>query len=95
MDERATPWSEVVIGITFGMGFLVLLTIVVVVVIRAVTRTKVANAALTRDDAYRKLAENYDAHLSRTAAAERDIRDELASIRARIEAIESLLRSVD
>ncbi|GGK19304.1 hypothetical protein GCM10010124_09880 [Pilimelia terevasa] len=95
MKDNVPAWPEVVMGIGFGLGFLVLLTIVLVVSIRAFTQTKQASAALARDDAYRRLAEQYDAHLTRAATAERDMRDELAFIRSRVEAVETLLRSVD
>ncbi|GGJ83793.1 hypothetical protein GCM10010123_11860 [Pilimelia anulata] len=94
-EQHTTAWPDVIMGISFGLGFLILVTIIVVVCIRAFVSTKQASAALARDDAYRKLAENYDAHLTRAATNERDMRDELAFIRGRVEAMEQLLRSVD
>ena len=53
-----------------------------------------ANAELARDDAYRTLAERAAAAQQATAEEQRKIAAELAELRARVGAIEQLLREV-
>ena len=53
-----------------------------------------ARASIARDDAYRKLAEQFSVAQQRTAEEQQKISDDLGDLRARVAAIEKLLREV-
>ena len=51
-------------------------------------------ASLARDDAYRKLAEQFAAEQRKAAEEQQKISEDLGDLRARVAAIEKLLREV-
>jgi hypothetical protein len=81
-DPMAVP------GMWFAFGMTVLFTIIITVVIWQLFATRRAHAVLTRDEAYRKLAEQATEAQQRTA-------EDLADLRQRIERIEKVLREVE
>jgi hypothetical protein len=81
-DPMAVP------GMWFAFGILFLFTAILIVVIWQIFSTRRANAALTRDDAYRKLAEQATSAQQRTA-------DDLTDLRQRVERIEKILSQVE
>lgn len=82
-------------AVTFGFGFLVLATTLLVVIIKTWAANARAKAEIARDDAFRKLAESYDSLLQRTAVSQRSTSEELVQIRAKVEAMEHLMRTVE
>lgn len=95
MEQDTTSWPEVILAVTFGFGVLVLGTILIVVVIRTLAANTQAKAAAARDDAFRMLAESYDALLQRTTVAQQANTEQLAQIRTRVESMEHLMRTVE
>ena len=72
----------------FAFGLMLLITIIIVVIIWQLFATRRAHAVLTRDEAYRKLAEE-STHAQQLTAAE------LSDLRHRIERIEKVLQEVE
>lgn len=75
-------------GMWFAFGLMLLITIIIVVVIWQLFSTRRAHAMLTRDEAYRKLAEEATEAQKQTA---RDLED----VRERLERIEQVLKEVE
>lgn len=93
--DRPTDWEGIIFGVAFGMGCLILATIVLVVVIRQVSENRRAKMLVAREEAYRALAERYDALQADTSSQQARTVAELEGLRERLTAIEGLLRSVD
>lgn len=93
-EDNEIDWTGVIFGVTFGFGFLVLMTILIVVGVRTWASNKQAAAALARDDAFRKLAESYDSLLQRTAVAQQATAADLAELRGSVTQMEKLMREV-
>lgn len=88
-------WPTVVIALGFGMGVLVLTTILIVVVVREIGRSKRARAEIAREAEYKLLAERYDTFTSSTAAAQERYATDVAEVRRRLTEVEALLRTVE
>jgi Zn-dependent alcohol dehydrogenase len=94
--------EEVIFGIG-GMGFvlviLTLITIIAVVVISQALKTAraktVGMAEITRDEAYRKLAEEAVSVQRKMAEDQQKIVNVLAEMKERINAMERMLREID
>ena len=87
------------LGIGFVFGILVLIVILLVVLMKQVYKTKhiqiASEAELSRDTAYRKLAES-SCQLQREIKEGQDkLAAELVQLRTRVAAIEKLLREVE
>lgn len=81
-DPMAVP------GMWFAFGLLMLITVILVVVIWQLFATRRAHAALTRDEAYKKLAEQ-------ATEAQRKSAEDLADLRERVIRIEKMLKEVE
>lgn len=81
-DPMAIP------GMWFAFGLMALITLILVVVIWQLFATRRAHAALTRDDAYKKLAEQ-------ATEAQQKSAEDLADLRERIIRIETMLKEVE
>lgn len=81
-DPMAVP------GMTFAFGILALFTVIILVVVWQLFATRRAHAALTRDDAYKKLAEQ-------ATEAQQKSAEDLADLRERIIRIETMLKEVE
>jgi hypothetical protein len=81
-DPMAVP------GMWFAFGLMALITLILVVVIWQLFATRRAHAALTRDDAYKKLAEA-------ATEAQRKSAEDLADLRERVIRIEKMLKEVE
>lgn len=90
-----TDWEGVIFGIGFGLGFFILGTIILVVVIKQFGESRRAKMLVAREEAYRQLAERYDALQAEAVTHQRQTLDELRALAARTASIEQLLRTVD
>ncbi len=93
--NREIDWESVIFGVGFGLGFLILGTIILIVVIRQFGESRRAKMLVAREEAYRQLAERYDALQAEAAATQRQTLDELRALNQRTSSIETLLRSVE
>jgi hypothetical protein len=86
-----TDWT----GVIFGMGVLVLGTVILIVVL--VVAERFYRARAQRQDLLRltALVERYERTTAETAEHQRTATADLADVRARLEAIERLLREVE
>jgi hypothetical protein len=86
-----TDWT----GVIFGMGTLVLGTIILVVVL--IVGERFYRARSQRQDQLKLLAlvEKYEEHTATGAAQQASAAADLADVRARLESIERILREVD
>lgn len=75
-------------GMWFAFGLMLLITVIIVVVIWQLFATRRAHAALARDEAYRKLAEEATQDQQKTA-------EDMADVRERLERIEQVLKEVE
>jgi len=79
-------------GMWFALAMSLMITVFIGVLIRQLfkySQTKLmSKAAIARDEAYRKLAEE-------AVAVQRKISEDLADLRNRVEAIERMLREVE
>ena len=80
-------------GLIFAWVLILLLGVVLLVVWQGFVTWR-ARASLARDDAYRKLAEQFAAEQRRAAEDQQKISEDLGDLRARVAAIEKLLREV-
>ena len=81
-------------GMIFVLGLLALITVLIVVFIWQVFATSRARASAAREEAYQKLAERSVEAQERTAGEQQKISEDLSDLRARVAAIEKLLREV-
>ena len=88
-------WETVTIASVFGFGFMALLTILIVVVVREIGSSKRARAEVAREEEYKKLAERYDTFTASTATQQERHATEMGEVRRRLTDIEELLRSVE
>lgn len=89
-DWNPTDWY----GLIFGFGFLVLVTIVLVVILfqgGAFARARIARREKAQEQA---LVEKYEALADRSAKHQEATSAELTTIRERLDAIETMLREV-
>ena len=94
--DTAADWSpEDWYGLIFGFGFLVLVTIVLVVILfqgGAFARARIARREKAQEQA---LLEKYETLATRTAEDQKTASVELTAIRERLDAIETMLREVE
>lgn len=81
-------------GMIFVLGLLALITVLIVVFIWQVFATSRARASAAREEAYQKLAERSVEAQERTDREQQKISEDLSDLRARVAAIEKLLREV-
>lgn len=90
-----TPWSETVMAIVFGFGFLIIVTVLMVAGLRAFVEFRKAKLASGREDQLRDLASRFEQLAASAVSSQDRTTAELAELRARVASIEELLRSVD
>ncbi len=81
-------------GMIFVLGLLALITVLIVVFIWQIFATSRARASAAREEAYQKLADRSVEAQERTAGEQQKISEDLGDLRARVAAIEKLLREV-
>jgi hypothetical protein len=86
--------SEDLTGVIFGMGVLVLGTVILVVVLTQGVRYLNGRADRENDDRYAQLSERYEALASKVSDGQESSSADLADIRTRVGEIERLLRDV-
>ena len=86
--------SEDLTGVIFGMGVLVLGTIILVVVLMQTGRLINLRSQRTEDSRYAELAERYEALATKVSGGQDASAEDLADIRTRVGEIERLLRDV-
>lgn len=95
VNEVWSGWGSVV----FVMGMTAILALVAYLVIWQVFKTRQnrysTDAALARDEAYRKLAEEISASQEQTSEDLTSLRKDMADIRQRVAAMERMLREVE
>ena len=82
-------------GTFFAMMILILFTIIIVVVLVQVFSSYRARMSITREEAYRKLAEQATTAEQKSAEEQKKIAEALEDMRARLAAIEKMLREVE
>ena len=86
--------SEDLTGVIFGMGVLVLGTVILVVVLTQGVRYLNGRADRANDDRYAALNERYEALVEKVSDGQEASAADLADIRTRVGEIERLLRDV-
>jgi len=86
--------SDDLTGIIFGMGVLILGTIILVVVLMQVGRLINARTQRTDDNRFAELTERYEALAVKVSDGQEASAADLADIRTRVGEIERLLRDV-
>jgi hypothetical protein len=86
--------SEDLTGVIFGMGVLVLGTIILVVVLTQGVRYLNARADKTSEDRFAGLNERYEVLVEKVSGSQESSAADLADIRTRVVEIERLLRDV-
>lgn len=81
-------------GVIFGMGVLVLGTVILVVVLVLVGRFVTDRAQRNADRRYAELAERYEALAEKVSAGQDAETESLTEIRTRVTEIERMLRDV-
>jgi ABC-type Fe3+-hydroxamate transport system substrate-binding protein len=87
--------EEITVGTLFGLGFMLLVTAVTVVVIWQVAVSIRARAAVSREQEYRRLA---DQAVATQEAAQRqlaELSDRMADVQARMASLERVLKEVE
>lgn len=84
-------WSSVI----FGMGVLVLGTVLIITVVLAATRLAQARADATRERRLQELTRKYQDSTEETLELGRQTTAELADVRRRLERIEQVLKTVE
>jgi hypothetical protein len=96
MDNAASDWSpEDWYGLIFGFGFLVLVTVVLIVILHqggTFARARIVRREQTQE---RALIEKYESLASESATHQKVASAELSTIRERLDSIETLLREVE
>lgn len=89
--DSADDWY----GLFFGLGFLILVTIVLVVIliqVGAFTRARIARREQAQEQA---MIDKYESLADRSAQHEETTSAELTTIRERLDSIETMLREVE
>jgi len=87
--------NEITVGTLFGLGFMLLVTAVTVVVIWQVAVSIRARATVSREQEYRRLA---DQAVGTQETAQRqlaELNDRMADIQARMASLERVLKEVE
>jgi hypothetical protein len=82
-------------GVIFGMGVLILGTIILIVVLIVAERFYRARSQRRDADELTSLIERYEATATSTARIQESAANDLADVRARLSAIERILREVE
>jgi PHD/YefM family antitoxin component YafN of YafNO toxin-antitoxin module len=83
------------IGMFYPLVEYVLVTVIIVVVLVQLFGTYKAKANIMREEAYRKLSEQATAAEQKAVEEQKKIADALEDMRARLTAIEKMLRDVE
>ncbi len=89
MDE--VDWN----GVFFGLGFLVLATVVLVVVLIQLGAFSRARISRRQEDEFQALSEKYEALAVESTDTQQTTVAELTAIRGRLDEIERMLREVE
>jgi ABC-type transport system involved in cytochrome bd biosynthesis fused ATPase/permease subunit len=94
--NNASDWDpEDWYGLIFGLGFLVLVTILLVVILLQLGAFSRARIARREKAMEQELISKYESLADQTAEHQKGASAELATIRERLDAIETLLREVE
>ena len=93
-SENTLDWPAVAIA-TASMAFVVLVAVVGVLVLREFGRNRQAQAAIAREEAFKRLAERYDSFTASASSTQERQATEISEVRRRLGEIEELLRSVE
>ena len=84
-----------ILGMFYPLLLFVLITLIIVVVLWQGFATYRARATIAREEAYRKLAEQATSAIQKTAEDQQKIAEGVDELRARVAAIEKMLRDVN
>ena len=91
----AELWQETIFGIGFGLGVLILGTVILVVVINQFGRVWAARASDARETQYQKLAAQATNYQRRAVAEQEKLVNEVAVLTERLGRIERVLQQVE
>jgi len=89
--ETADDWY----GLFFGLGFLILITIVLVVILIQLGAFSRARMARREQAAEQAMIDKYESLADQSAEHQKTTSAELTTIRARLDSIETMLREVE
>jgi Tfp pilus assembly protein PilO len=87
--------DQITVGTLFGLGFMLLVTAVTVVVIWQVAVSIRARATVSREQEYRRLAEQAVATEETAQRQLGELNDRMAEIQARMASLERVLKEVE
>ena len=87
--------KEITVGTLFGLGFMLLVTAVTVVIIWQVAVSIRARAAVSREQEYRRLADQAVATQETAQRQLADLNDRMADIQTRMASLERVLKEVE
>ena len=87
--------DEITVGTLFGLGFMLLVTAVTVVIIWQVAVSIRARAAVSREQEYRRLAEQAVGTQETAQRQLGELNDRMADIQARMASLERVLKEVE
>ena len=87
--------NEITVGTLFGLGFMLLVTAVTVVVIWQVAASIRARAMVSREQEYRRLADQAVATQQTAQRQLAELNDRMADIQARMASLERVLKEVE
>ena len=87
--------EEITVGTLFGLGFMLLVTAVTVVVIWQVAVSIRARATVSREQEYRRLADQAVATQETAQHQLAELNDRMADIQARMASLERVLKEVE
>jgi hypothetical protein len=87
--------TELVFGLGFGLGVLILGTVIMVVVIRQASSIWVARSNLARELAYQQLATETTELQRRALAEQEQLRAQLSELTTRVTSMERILQQVE
>jgi hypothetical protein len=88
-------WEDIIFGIGFGLGVLILGTIILVVVISQAGKIWAAREASSRETEYKKLAAQATNYQRRAVAEQEKLTSQLSEVTARLTSIERILQQVE
>ena len=87
--------NEITVGTLFGLGFMLLVTAVTVVVIWQVAVSIRARATVSREQEYRRLADQAVATQETAQRQLAELNDRMTDIQARMGSLEGVLKEVE
>ena len=87
--------NEITVGTLFGLGFMLLVTAVTVVIIWQVAVSIRARAAVSREQEYRRLADQAVATQETAQRQLAELNDRMADIQTRMATLERVLKEVE